>query len=74
LNQAGFREAIQKERRLELYAESSRWFDLVRWGKLVSTMKALNDPLSQIAEKHTLFPIPQSEMDRNPSLKQNPGW
>jgi hypothetical protein len=74
LNQAAFRDSIQQERRWEMYAESSRWFDLVRWGKLVSTMKALNDPLSQIAEKHTLFPIPQSEMDRNPALKQNEGW
>lgn len=74
LDQTQFREALQKERRAEMFAESSRWFDLVRWGKLVTTMKALNDPLSQIAEKHTLFPIPQSEMDRNPALKQNPGW
>jgi starch-binding outer membrane protein, SusD/RagB family len=74
LNQTTFRDALHKERRAEMFAESSRWFDLVRWGKLVSTMKALNDPLSQIAEKHVLFPIPQSEMDRNPALKQNTGW
>jgi starch-binding outer membrane protein, SusD/RagB family len=74
LNQTTFRDALQKERRAEMFAECSRWFDLVRWGKLVSTMKALNDPLSQIAEKHNLFPIPQSEMDRNPALKQNTGW
>jgi hypothetical protein len=74
LSQATFRDAVQKERRWELFAESSRWFDLVRWGKLVSTMKALNDPLSQIADKHVLFPIPQSEMDRNPALVQNAGW
>jgi len=26
------------------------------------------------APKHYLFPIPQSEIDKNPSMAQNPGW
>jgi len=26
------------------------------------------------APKHYLFPIPQSEIDKNPNLTQNPGW
>ena len=25
-------------------------------------------------EKHYLFPIPKSEIDKNPNLKQNYGW
>ena len=25
-------------------------------------------------EKHYLFPIPQSEREKNPNLSQNPGW
>ena len=26
------------------------------------------------AQKHYLFPIPQDEIDKNPSIAQNPGW
>ncbi|MNR61564.1 SusD family protein [compost metagenome] len=26
------------------------------------------------APKHYLFPIPQAEIDVNPSIVQNPGW
>ena len=25
-------------------------------------------------EKHALFPYPQSVIDMNPNIKQNPGW
>jgi hypothetical protein len=32
------------------------------------------DTYSFDASKHYLFPIPQSEIDLNPNLKQNPGW
>lgn len=40
--QAAFREYIIQERSRELMAEGKRWFDLVRWGKLKSTLLGLN--------------------------------
>lgn len=38
--QAAIREAIMKERRVELAFENKRWLDLVRSGKVVDVMKA----------------------------------
>jgi hypothetical protein len=73
LNQIELREAIYKERRVELFFEGWRWIDLVRTGRVEEVMvdfgKSNFDP-----EKHTLLPIPQSEMDINPKLIQNPGY
>lgn len=40
LSQSDFREELYKERRRELACEGHRWFDLVRTGRLVSTMNA----------------------------------
>lgn len=42
-SQAEIREAIQKERRVELAFENKRWLDLVHAGKAESTMKAYGD-------------------------------
>lgn len=70
--QAELREAIRTERRMELFLEGHRWFDLVRYGTLVSTMKAKGK--TSIEEKHTKFPIPLREIDTNPALTQNPGY
>lgn len=77
LSQESFREAVKHERRVELSMEMKRWFDLVRWGQLIEKVNAKyerkgeNPPLE---EKHRFFPIPQVEIDRNPSLSQNEGW
>jgi starch-binding outer membrane protein, SusD/RagB family len=65
--------AIEKERRLELFAEwGHRWLDLKR------TLRA-NDVLSSIKgsswqSTDVLFPIPQYELNNNPKLTQNPGY
>jgi hypothetical protein len=45
LNQTQFREAVYKERRLELAFEGHRWFDLVRTERLESTMNAFAQKL-----------------------------
>lgn len=82
ISQSDLRDAIIRERRLEFYTEGQRWFDLVRTGRLVSTIKALpDDPNTQnaaaranVQEKHNLFPIPQTERNANPALTQNPGY
>jgi hypothetical protein len=74
--------AILKERRLELAFESHRWDDLVRNGTIVETMSNLQE-LNNITgeyvdynmnENKILLPIPLQEIDRNPELKQNPGY
>ncbi len=70
--QAELRQAIEKERRLELAFEGHRWFDLVRTGKLVTTMRAKGK--TGIQEYHVLYPVPQRERDVNPSLTQNDGY
>jgi len=64
--------AIQHERQVELFCEwGNRWFDLKRTGKA-------NDILSLIKPgwqaNDTLYPIPQTELNSNPFLTQNPGY
>ena len=70
-NQATFRNAVYTERRLELALEGFRWFDLLRTGRAI---EVLDDYGVQISEYQLLLPIPQSEIDLNPALVQNPGW
>lgn len=67
------REAIHNERRLELAFEGHRWFDLKRWNKAEFTMNQLNRNYNVTPNK-LILPIPQSELDRNPRLTQNPGY
>lgn len=71
-----FREAVWQERRLEFPFEWQRRFDLVRTGRLLDAVKAENSfsRNATIQAFHVLLPIPLSEMDANPSLKQNPGY
>ena len=61
--EAAFIDAILAERRLELLCEGHRWYDLVRTGKAVETLKIL--------EYQTLMPIPESEIQVNRNLSQN---
>jgi hypothetical protein len=71
--------AIEKERRLELAFEGHRWFDLLRTGRALAVMNAQKDgngnPLNyQVKDYQLLWPIPQTQLDLNPLLKQNPGY
>ena len=70
-NKEEFREIVWAERSRELCFEGHRWFDLVRTDRLVQVME--NTGVT-VADKYTLFPIPQREMDINPNLEQNPGY
>lgn len=74
-------EAVLNERRLELAFEGHRLFDLIRNGKLQSVMNSVNDRdsgrLSQsrpYTEDSELLPIPQTVLDANTNLVQNPGY
>jgi starch-binding outer membrane protein, SusD/RagB family len=63
-------DAIVLERRLELAFEGHRWADLLRWG-LADEAFAGNASFN--AAKHTLFPIPQTDILAS-SLEQNPNY
>lgn len=74
-------EAYLKERCLELAFEGQRWFDLVRLNKVEQVMNAVyaKDPgrkaqLYPFDEKSYRLAVPQSAIDDNPNLVQNPGY
>jgi hypothetical protein len=58
------------ERGRELYWESWRRQDLIRFGVYLQpwALKDVDDP------KNLLFPLPQDELLANPNLQQNPGY
>lgn len=69
---------ILDERARELGGELFRWFDLKRTNKLIDYVRANNtDAKSNIQDRHTLRPIPQSQLDvitNSGDFLQNPGW
>lgn len=80
LDQEGLRQAIRRERAVELSFEGHRKYDLLRWGVFVETIRNTVDPNMEIPranvqEFHVLMPVPQREIDISAgSLVQNPGY
>jgi hypothetical protein len=95
LTQDQMREAIQRERRVELAFEEKRWYDLMRLkmaeknlnGNLhamviekenskwvYKVMPAAEGARKFFANKNYLYPIPQSTIDKNKNITQNPGY
>jgi len=79
--QSEIRDAILKERRLELAFEWNRYYDLVRTkraGKVLKSFAArYNTPKGAAFDdsKHYLMPIPQVDITRTDGvIKQNPGY
>ena len=68
--QATARDAILQERLFELAGEAKRRQDLIRHGKFTnpSEFKAQSEPYK------ILMPIPQTQLNTNPLLVQNPGY
>lgn len=64
--------ALLDERMRELAFEGHRWFDLIRTGN-VNAVMSVTKPISWDATDE-LLPIPQREIDQNPTLTQNPGY
>lgn len=71
-NQQEFRLAVENERRLELAMEGHRWFDLVRTGRAIEVLGPVSG--GQIQPHHLVLPVPQSQIDINPRLTQNPNY
>jgi hypothetical protein len=68
------RAVIREERKKEFVQEGQRWFDLVRWGTLVTEVKKVTAK-NTVSERNNLYPIPQSERNLDPvGLPQNPGY
>jgi hypothetical protein len=68
--------AVAHERRVELFAEfGHRWFDLKRTDKVDEVMTAAAPLKGGIwSAFKVLFPIPQTEINSSPLLKQNLGY
>ena len=82
-----FKIALERERRLEFAFENHRWFDLVRTGRAEVVMTQhfatefqYNDPahpslaVGALQHYQIFLPIPQYEIDLNPSIAQNTGY
>lgn len=85
-----FWKKYQNERMVELAFEGHRFYDLRRWKegdklKSITEMKLTKNEDGSIRyerkvvnrvwdEKMYFFPIPQTEIMKNPNLTQNPGW
>lgn len=67
-NQQELIDLIRHERFVELGFEMHRFFDLVRWGIAAQLLDGF------VPGKHEVFPLPQTELDLNPNLTQNPGY
>ncbi|GAC1659286.1 MAG: RagB/SusD family nutrient uptake outer membrane protein [Gemmatimonadaceae bacterium] len=70
--QDGFRTQLVNERLFELTAEAKRRQDLIRFG-LYTTKPWAFRPLPSAAYR-ILMPIPQTQLQSNPMLAQNPGY
>jgi hypothetical protein len=65
------RDDLFQERRVEFAFECHRWFDLLRQGDVVNTMRLHGKTLD---ENKLLFPIPSAEIKINTELTQNEGY
>ena len=65
------RDQILKERGWEFYSEAQRRTDLLRHGKFIESALARG---KEAKPYHVLYPIPQTEINANPNLEQNPGY
>ncbi len=80
-------ERYERERLVELAFENHRFWDVRRWKKGPEYFKTIklatisgsqqltrSTVTRQWNDKYYFYPIPQSELKKNPNLTQNPGW
>ena len=78
-NESALKTAYLNERRMELAFEGQRWFDLCRLDKVEEVMNNLQDEgrnsrVNPFPANSYLLAIPQTALDQNEKLKQNPGY
>ena len=75
MTQAEMRDEIRHERRIEFVMEGTRYFDLLRWrtAEMVIPSNTLANYVFD-PSKNYLWPIPQTAIDVNPGITQNPGY
>jgi len=84
---AAWVERYERERLVELAFENHRFWDVRRWNKGAQYFKSIqianissnliltrSTNSRQWDDKYNFYPIPQSELKKNPNLTQNPGW
>lgn len=90
LSSQEYLDVLQNERSRELCFEGFRKYDLIRWGMLESKLKEVEAWINTNEaaafkylslsfknfdrSRHTLLPIPQSDISLNKLLTQNPGY
>lgn len=84
-SQSNLRDRVRDERRVEFPNEGINYFDELRWKTWKNTVFKTANGAQQVwgANVNTYtyggdylytWAIPQVEIERNPNLKQNPGW
>ncbi|SDL28572.1 Starch-binding associating with outer membrane [Catalinimonas alkaloidigena] len=82
-SQEAFRDEVDRQRRLELAFEGERWFDLIRYARhetadgvdhAVTALDLIEAQTGTANADYLLFPIPQTEVNNNALLEQNPGY
>lgn len=74
MSKEDFRKAVIQERAFEFITERRRWYDLKRTGMVKEAFAAAG---KNIIDERLLFPIPEDEINNNPSISQqdqNPGY
>lgn len=84
LTKQTFRDEVDRQRRLELAFEGERWFDLLRYARhtqadagaahKVTALDIIQQVRGSRDVNYLLFPIPQSEINNNALIQQNPGY
>ncbi|WP_128546353.1 RagB/SusD family nutrient uptake outer membrane protein [Larkinella soli] len=79
-----FRNEVDRQRRLELAFEGERWFDLLRYARQIQADPTAAHPVTALDiilqmrgnrdANYLLFPLPQTEINTNPLVTQNPGF
>jgi len=65
---------IEEERHKELFFEFQEFFDLKRNNRLIDVLGKNGADLGLDEEYQTTWPIPESEINKNENLTQNPGY
>jgi hypothetical protein len=79
MTQTQMREQLSHERFLEFGAEGHRFDDIKRWGwfqdaNKLAFLKTRDEEFNTYQPGREYYPIPQSEMDNNPTSVQNTGY